>query len=62
MKNYNKPEIETLALETVDVIAVSASKQALDYLKDQTTINLDGVDIDKLDKPIGDMDKNTWNW
>lgn len=24
MKKYNKPEIETLALETVDVIAVSA--------------------------------------
>ncbi len=25
MKKYNKPEIETLALETVDVIAVSAT-------------------------------------
>ncbi len=25
MKKYNRPEIETLALETVDVIAVSSS-------------------------------------
>ena len=33
MKKYNKPEIEALALETVDVIAVSAaSAQTLEVL------------------------------
>ena len=44
MKKYNKPEIEALALETVDVIAVSEASQAtLDVLGTKVASGADSV-------------------
>jgi len=57
MKKYNKPEIETLALETVDVIETSGTKAAIDALGQQTTI----ASVQTIQEEISSM-QNTWSW
>lgn len=56
MKKYNKPEIVTLALDTVDVIETSATKTAVEDLKAAGVSN-----IATVEKQINDMD-TTWSW
>ena len=57
MKKYNKPEIETLALETVDVIETSGTTAALDALKDNGIT----ANVQTIEQNIAQM-QNTWSW
>ena len=58
MKKYNKPEIEALALETVDVIAVSqASEATLEALEGMAGIS----DSQRATTTITEF-TNTWQW
>ena len=56
MKKYNTPEIEALALETIDVIATSGDRAAAALL-----------DAEYADKAqaignINEFQTNTWSW
>ena len=57
MKKYNKPEIVTLALETVDVIETSGDAQALSYLQENKNLTA----TQKISGQISAMD-NRWSW
>lgn len=60
MKVYNKPEIETLALEMIDVITASGK----DYAREQVLAALGGDDtnLTEMDKALQEMQTNTWSW
>ena len=57
MKNYNKPEIVTLALETVDVIETSGSQLGADALAEKGI----SQNVTKIEKQITEMN-NKWSW
>lgn len=57
MKKYNTPEIETLALETIDVIATSGNKAAEETLKG-TAYEGKAVTIEEDVKTF----TSTWSW
>ena len=56
MKKYNTPEIEALALETIDVIATSGNLAAAE--------ELEKLGYTAEAKAIGDIAAfgNTWSW
>ena len=58
MKKYNTPEIEALALETIDVIATSGDDAALNELQksyaEYAAVAKDGGDLENF--------TNTWSW
>lgn len=58
MKKYNTPEIEALALETIDVIATSGDDAALNELQksyaDYAAVAKDGGDLETF--------TSTWSW
>lgn len=56
MKKYNKPEIVTLALETVDVIETSGQFQAEAVLNDKNVSN-----VQVISGQISSMN-NRWSW
>ena len=56
MKKYNKPEIVTLALETVDVIETSGELQANAVLEDKGVTN-----VQVISGQISTMN-NKWSW
>ena len=57
MKKYNKPEIVTLALDTVDVIETSTGSQlSASYLQEKGYTN-----VASIEENISEM-KNTWTW
>ncbi len=56
MKKYNKPEIVTLALETVDVIETSGQFQAAAVLEDKKVNN-----VQVISGQISSMN-NRWSW
>ena len=59
MKFYVKPEIEALALETVDVIETSgASKAAENLALNNTGVN---VEVKVINEQIAEM-TNDWQW
>ncbi len=58
MKKYNKPEIVTLALETVDVIETSGETLAASAVSEKYDGN---VTVQTIHKQITSMD-NTWSW
>lgn len=61
MRKYVKPEIEALALETIDVIATSdgytaaAEKLVADY-------GLDLKQTTQISKTLSEIKSNTWSW
>ncbi len=57
MKKYNKPEIETLALETVDVIAVSEATLTTQAALEVTT----GEGAKGTAETISQID-TSWQW
>ena len=60
MKKYNKPTIEALALETIDVIAASGTVDAANALAGK----LEGVtaeQVTQIAQDIADMG-NQWSW
>lgn len=58
MRKYNKPEIETLALETIDVIQTSATR-AVEAVLGEKGLNANSVA--KVEQQIVDMD-TSWQW
>ena len=59
MKFYSKPEIEALALETVDVIATSGNRAALKELQDVYT----GLTADQVQEFGSVVDlADGWQW
>ena len=59
MKKYNKPEIKALALETVDVIAISGAIDAANKLSAQYDLPVENVKI--VGENIAEMG-NQWSW
>ena len=57
MKKYNKPEIVTLALETVDVIETSGEKAAAAVAGEMKVSNVEVVAGD-----INNMASAKWSW
>ncbi len=57
MKKYNKPEIETLALETVDVIAASEATLTTQAALETTT----GTGAKGTTETISQID-TSWQW
>lgn len=58
MKKYNKPTIEALALETIDVIAASGQEDAINALQQQFP---EATNIQEMAKNIADMGQK-WSW
>ena len=58
MKKYNRPTIEALALETIDVIAASGTEDAVAALEN---LGVERSDIETFTKNVADM-KNSWSW
>ena len=58
MKKYNKPEIVTLALETVDVIETSGQ------FRGASAAEAMGVETDNVQKISGQIStmNNKWSW
>jgi len=57
MKKYNTPEIEALALETVDVIASSGNRAALAELQETYNVKADATEFGD----VASLD-TTWSW
>ena len=58
MTKYNKPTIEALALETIDVIAASGMEDAVAALEGKLDSS---VNVQEIAQNIADM-KNSWSW
>lgn len=59
MKKYNKPEIVTLALETVDVIETSGGPRGADAAEVMGGVNANNVQV--ISGQISTMN-NKWSW
>ena len=64
MKKYTTPEIETLALDTIDVITASARVIANDKINEAlAAADLAGAgEIQQISQAVKDMASNTWSW
>ena len=64
MKKYTTPEIETLALDTIDVITASARVIAEDKINE--ALNEAGLaqasDVQQISQAVKDMSTNLWSW
>ena len=60
MKKYNTPEIEALALETVDVIATSGHEAALKALQETYKVEIDGATVGEHN--VADLLDTSWSW
>ncbi len=60
MKVYNKPEIETLALEMIDVITASGQELAREQVL--AALGGDETNLTEIDKTLAEMQQNTWSW
>lgn len=61
MKKYNKPTIEALALETIDVIAASGQLAAATELASQLGNGMTVDQVTQIAQDIVDM-QNKWSW
>lgn len=62
MKKYNTPVIETLALETIDVIAASGVVVAAAQLAEQLAdAGVTGAQVIEMSEDIAKMG-NKWSW
>ncbi len=62
MKKYITPEIETLALDTVDVITSSVKDLAAEKVSEALgNAELKG-EVAQLSQAVKDMATNTWSW
>lgn len=64
MKKYTTPEIETLALDTIDVITASARILAADKIDEAlAAANLaEASSTQQIAQAVKDMASNTWSW
>ena len=58
MKFYSKPEIEALALETVDVIETSGTVGAQEALQNNAKVN---TEVAVINEQIAEMSTD-WQW
>ena len=58
MKFYTKPEIEALALETVDVIETSGTIGAQEALQNNAKVN---TEVQVINEQIAEMSTD-WQW
>ena len=58
MKFYSKPEIEALALETVDVIETSGAEEAQVALSEDAAVT---AEVKVIDEQISKMSTD-WQW
>ena len=61
MKIYNKPEIETLALEMIDVITASVIEEG-DVTTQLNNAGLTDEQIKEMNESLDTMQKDNWNW
>ena len=61
MKIYNKPEIETLALEMIDVITASVIEEG-DITTQLNNAGLTDEQIKEMNESLDTMQKDNWNW
>ena len=59
MKKYNKPTIEALALETIDVIAASGQEVAANELASE--LGMTAADVTQIAQDLTQM-QNKWSW
>ncbi len=59
MKRYNKPEIEALRLEMLDVIALSGKEAVINELE---AAGIPEGKVDELGDVFADVTTNTWSW
>ncbi len=59
MKKYNKPEIEALCLEMLDVIALSGKEAVINELE---AAGIPVGKVDELGDVFADVTTNTWSW
>ncbi len=59
MKRYNKPEIEALSLEMLDVIALSGKEAVINELE---AAGIPVGEVDELGDVFADVTTNTWSW
>ena len=64
MKKYNTPEIETLALDMIDVITVSIPTDGETGTTEEKLQNAGVPDsqIKTLEESISDMQVDSWGW
>lgn len=62
MKKYVKPEIEALALETIDVIATSGDGYQLAADKLVEEYGISTVNSTQISQTLKDIKSNTWSW
>ena len=60
MKKYNKPTIDALALETIDVIASSATNKVVSELVEK--YDIDPGKVEAFSKDVIEMRTNSWSW
>lgn len=60
MKKYNKPTIDALALETIDVIASSATNKVVSELVEK--YDIDPSKVEAFSKDVIEMRTNSWSW
>ncbi len=59
MRKYNKPEIEALRLEMLDVIALSGKEAVIHELE---AAGIPEGKVDELGDVFADVTTNTWSW
>lgn len=64
MKKYTTPEIETLALDTIDVITASARVIAEGKINEAlAAAQLESAsEIQQISQAVKDMANNRWSW
>lgn len=64
MKKYTTPELETLALDTIDVITASARVIANDKINEAlAAADLEAASsTQQVAQAVKDMANNTWSW
>lgn len=60
MKKYITPEIEALALDTVDIITNSVFEYAAEDIAAELSVNKE--DVQTLTQAVKDMTSNKWSW
>ena len=60
MKKYNKPTIDALALETIDVIASSATNKVVSELVEK--YDIEPSKVEAFSKDVIEMRTNSWSW
>ncbi len=59
MKIYDKPQINTSALDMIDIIAISGKEAVINQLE---AAGIPEGKVDELGDVFADVTANTWSW